>query len=134
MRILDTPARNVEFAKVAMGLSDLTLIVAGMSAPELWATQSDLPPVIDAVKQIRPDLDARILWNRVRKNTKLTREVEAASPDMEFPMLKSQLGFRAAYMNAIGEGLTVAEVGDKAAKMELIKLVDEIRSILWGSK
>jgi hypothetical protein len=44
--------------------------------------------------------------------------------------LKSKLGFRVAYAEALGDGSTAAELGDALAREEVEAMVSEIRRIL----
>ena len=128
--VIDAPPRIAEITKAALILSQLCLVPVGASAPELWAT-SDLLPTIEAAKAHRPEVDARILWNRFRASTKSAIELsEAAKAELKLKELSSRLGYRVAYSDAMARGMTVAEWSDKAAKAELVALGKEVEKIL----
>lgn len=128
--ILDCPPRIAELTKAALVLSHLCLIPISASAADVWAT-SDLVPTIEAAKAVKPDTDARIVWNRYRPSTKLAQELsEAADKELGLKSLKSKLGYRVAYAEAIARGMTVEEWPDKKGKEELTALVNEVKKIL----
>ena len=126
--ILDTPPRLAEITRVALVASDLCLIPVGASPAELWAT-GDLVELIQEAEKVRK-VTSRIVWTRYRSNTKLAQELsELAGKELGLKALKTTMGMRVAYVNALSEGLTGAEVGDAAAKRETQALVAEIRKL-----
>ena len=128
--VIDAPPRIAEITKAALILSQLCLVPLGASAPEIWAT-SDLLPTIAAAKAHRPEVDARIVWNRYRASTRSAQELsEAAHQELKLKELQSRLGYRVAYSDAMARGMTVAEWSDKAAKAELVALGKEVEKIL----
>lgn len=128
--ILDGPPRIAEIIRAIIAASDLTLIPVGASAAEIWAT-SDLLPIIQEVRGIKKP-NIRLIWTRFRAYTKLAQELaEQASAELDgIKALEATLGFRVAYPDALGQGLTVAETRDPAAKEELALLVEEIKRLL----
>jgi chromosome partitioning protein len=128
--VLDAPPRIAEVTRVMLMLGDLLLIPLGASAAEIWAT-SDLLETIDEAKQKRPQLDYRILWNRYRSHTKSAKELSSAvHTELNAPELKTKLGYRVAYADALANGLSVIEWHDKNAKSEVTALGEEIIKIL----
>lgn len=128
--VLDCPPRIAEMTKAALILSDLCLVPLGASAAEVWAT-SDLLTTIKAASQVKPTVDARIVWNRYRASTSSAQELSAAVSDgLGLAEMKNKLGLRVAYSDAFARGMTVLEWNDKAARDEMTKLVDEIATIL----
>lgn len=128
--VIDAPPRIAEITKAAMILSHLSLIPVGASAPDVWAT-SDLLPTIAAAKAHKPDVDARIVWNRFRNSTRLAHELEAeANQTLGLKQMESKLGYRVAYAEAIARGMTVSEWSDKVAKNELLSLAKEIQRVM----
>lgn len=123
--VIDCPPRIAEITRAALVLADLALVPVGASLPELWAS-SDVVALVDEARKVGP-VDARVVWTRFRSNTKSARELSAmAAKELGLPIMVSALALRVAYSDAMGEGLTVAEVGDKAAKTELMELLAEI--------
>lgn len=127
--VLDGPPRIAEMTRAILMVADLALIPIGASVAEIWAT-TDLLTIIEEAKTLRP-VNARIVWTRFRPYTKLAQELsEQVGTELALPILKTTLGFRVAYAEALGAGLTVAELPDANARNELNDLVAEVRSIL----
>ena len=128
--IIDCPPRIAEITRAALILSDLCLIPLGASAPEIWAT-SDLLTTIGEAKQVKPKVDARLVWNRYRATTSSAQELSAAvHTGLGLAEMKTKLGMRVAYSDALARGLTVMEWTDKAARDEMGQLATEATHIL----
>ena len=111
-------------------LSDLCLVPLGASAAEIWAT-SDLLKIIDAAKAHKPEIDVRIIWNRFRASTRSAQELsEVAHKELKLKELKTKLGYRVAYSEALARGMTAAEWPDKEARKESKAFGKEIEHIL----
>jgi chromosome partitioning protein len=132
--VLDGPPRIAEMTRAALILSHLSLIPLGASAAELWAT-SDLLSTIHEAREIKPDVDARILWTRFRGSTKSAQELShAAQGELGLKELRSKLGYRVAFSEALARGLTVAEWPERTASLEMQVLTNEVIKILEGKK
>ena len=115
--------------RAALVLADLCLVPVGASVAEIWAT-SDVLELVEQAKKVRP-VDVRMVWTRHRPHTKLAKELTAlATQELGLPILKTALALRVAYPEALGSGLTVAEMPDANAKAELRELIAEIRKII----
>lgn len=127
--VLDGGPRIAETTRAILALSDLVLVPVGASPAELWAT-TDVIPLIDEARKVRA-VDARLVWTRFRAHTRLAMDLETqAGKELGLKPLKSKLGFRVAYAEALGDGSTAAEVGDALAREEVEALVGEIQRIL----
>jgi len=127
--ILDGPPRLAEMSRAIILLSDLCLVPVSASAAEVWAT-SDLLVLIEDARKMRK-VNARLLWTRFRAHTRLAQELAAeADKALKLQALKSALGYRVAYPEALGLGRTAAEMGDPEARNEVVGLVAEIRRML----
>ena len=127
--VLDGPPRIAELTRAILILSDLCLVPVGASAAEIWAT-SDLLDLIREADKVTT-VQARMLWTRHRSHTKLAKDLsELAAKELGLPALTTSLGMRVAYPQALGEGLTVAELPDASAKAELTSLIAEIQTLL----
>ena len=127
--VLDGPPRIAELTRAILILSDLCLVPVGASAAEIWAT-SDLLDLIREANKVTP-VKARMLWTRHRPNTKLAKDLSAlAAAELGLPALSTSLGMRVAYPQALGEGLTVAELQDASAKAEIASLTAEVKTLL----
>lgn len=128
--VIDTPPRLASLARAALLLSDIVLIPVAASAGEVWAC-SDVVALINKANQVKK-IDARLVWNRHRKNTKIAQEIsEEAEKILGLAVMKSSLGLRVSYVEALGLGMTVEELkSDRAARSEVLSLVDEVTQIL----
>jgi len=128
--IIDAPPRIAEITKAAIIMSDLCLVPLGASAPEIWSTM-DLLETVAAAKERKHDVDVRIIWTRFRASTKSAQELSGQATDqLKLNALKTKLGYRVAYSEAIGRGMTVLEWTDAKAKAELKALGNELEKVL----
>jgi chromosome partitioning protein len=130
--IIDAPPRIAEMTRAVIVMSSLCLVPLGASAAEIWST-ADLLQTIDAARHYRADVDARIVWNRFRGNTREALEMsEAARKELGLPELANRLGYRVAYSEALARGLSVDEWLDRHAHAEILALANEVLGILRG--
>lgn len=127
--ILDGPPRLAEMTRAILVLADLCLVPIGASPAEVWAT-SDLRALIDDAAKVRR-VHARLVWTRFRPYTTLAQELSHdAEKSIDLHALKTTLGYRVAYAEALGLGRTVAELDDAVAKTEVLALVQEIKRLV----
>ena len=127
--VLDGPPRIAELTRSALVLADICLIPVGASAAEIWAT-GDILALIEEASKVRP-VNARMVWTRYRPHTRLAQDLtELAKNELGLQALGTSLGMRVSYMEALGEGLTVAELADPSAKVEVKFLVNEVKQLL----
>ena len=127
--VLDGPPRIAEMTRAILMLADLSLVPVGASVAEIWAT-ADVLTIIEQAKKVQP-IDARMIWTRHRSATRLAKDLsEQATAELGLPIMKTPLALRVAYPEALGAGLTVAELPDKNARQELRLLMAEIRRII----
>jgi len=128
--IIDAPPRIAEMTRAIIVMSSLSLVPLGASAAEIWST-ADLLQTINEARQYRADIDARIVWNRYRGNTREALEVsEAAGRELGLKELATRLGYRVAYSEALARGLSVDEWLDRNAHAEILALAAEVQGIL----
>lgn len=124
--VVDAPPRIAEITRAILILASLVVIPIGPSAAEVWAT-TDVLKTIEEARGHRPELLARLLWTRMRRGTKVAQEIpEAVDEELKVPVLKSALGYRVAYTEALSRGRTVAEWSDPIARDELTHLAREV--------
>jgi chromosome partitioning protein len=128
--VIDGPPRIAEMTRAILVMSSLCLVPLGASAAEIWST-ADLLATIDEARRFRPDIDARIVWNRFRGRTREALDLsEAARKELGLRELDSRLGYRVAYSEALARGLSVDEWLDRTAHAELLSLAAEVKGIL----
>ena len=127
--VLDGPPRIAELTRSTLVLADICLIPVGASAAEIWAT-GDILALIEEASKVRP-VNARMVWTRYRPHTRLAQGLtELAKKELGLQALGTSLGMRVSYMEALGEGLTVGELADPSAKVEVKFLVNEVKQLL----
>lgn len=127
--VLDGPPRIAELTRAALVLADLCLVPVGASKAEIWAT-SDILELIEEAKQVKR-INARMVWTRHRPHTRLAQELtELAAKELGLSALQSTLGMRVAYMEALGSGLTAAEMSEPNARAEVESLANEVKKLL----
>jgi chromosome partitioning protein len=127
--VLDGPPRIAELTRAVLVLADLCLVPVGASKAEIWAT-SDLLALMEEAKSVK-SVKAKMVWTRHRPQTKLAQELsELAANELGLAALSTSLGMRVSYMQALGEGLTVAELTEPNAKEEIKRLTAEVKSLL----
>ncbi|NDU91152.1 MAG: AAA family ATPase [Ferrovum sp.] len=132
--IIDTPPRGAEMTRAALILSDLCLVPLTASAAEIWAT-SDLLATIHEAREVRSDVDVRLIWTRFRGNTRSAQELSAvAQQELGLKELKNKLGYRVAFSEALARGLSVLEWPDRTARVEFQAVGKEIKKILEGKR
>lgn len=128
--IIDAPPRIAEMTRAIVIMSTLSLVPLGASAAEIWST-ADLLPTIAAARQHRPDIDARIVWNRFRGYTREALDIsDAARKELGLGELMTRLGYRVAYSEALARGLAAHEWQDRTAHGEIQTLAAEVMGIL----
>jgi chromosome partitioning protein len=120
--------------RAALILSHLCLIPLSASAAEIWAT-SDLLSTIHEAREVKPTVDARILWTRFRGSTKSAQELSAAAQsELGLKELKSKLGYRVAFSEALARGMTAAEWPERTARVEMQSVAREVINIMGTKK
>jgi chromosome partitioning protein len=128
--VIDAPPRIAEVTRAILMLSDLLLIPLGASAAEIWAT-TDLLDTIEEAQVERPDLKSRIVWNKFRAYTKSAGELrQAVKEELKAPALKTSLGYRVAYSEALARGLAADEWTDSTAREEIRAVVADISRLM----
>jgi chromosome partitioning protein len=91
---------------------------------DLWATEG----VLDLAGRERKA--AWLVLNRARAGTRLGEEVAAAAAELTAGVVGARLSNRVVYAETLGQGLGVAEAGQRAAKDEVGALTDEVLGLL----
>lgn len=127
--VVDCPPRAGDVQRAALMIASLALLPCGPSAPEAWALATSLDVVREA-QVLRPDLRAAIVVTR-RQRTVVGQSARDVLATSELPVLKTELGHRVAYQEAIaaGQGVTTYAPRSEAA-VEVRALFDEVVEML----
>ncbi len=124
--IIDGPPRHNDVQRSMLMVADKVVIPCGPSASDAWALAATLE-LLNEARIIRQKLDARILITRVKAGTAIGKGARDALKESGLPILKTELGDRVAYQEALaaGQGVTGYAPMDKSA-LEIKKLYREI--------
>lgn len=123
--IVDTPPKVDSDLRPSLRSADLVIVPVAASHLDLWATEG----VLDlCAREKRP---VAIVLNRVKSRTRLSAEIAAATAELHAGIATAQLGYRVAFAEAMGLGLSAQELpGATAAAREAQALVAEIAEAL----
>jgi chromosome partitioning protein len=128
--VIDSPPRLSAEQRAAMLVSDLVLLPVTPGPADVWALQETLA-LLDEVRDLRPEIKAAIVLNRVSKRTSLATVTREAIDGAEIPVLKTTLGNRVAFGEAMATGQGVTTFApSSAAAAEVTLLADEALQLL----
>lgn len=127
--IIDTPARLGAEGKGALMVADLVLLPVLPGGADVWALRQTLE-VVEEARELHP-FRAALVANRMDKRTALSAELSRALKSSGLPLLKTSLGQRVAYAEAltVGQG-AVTYAPRSAAATEARALAREVAALL----
>lgn len=125
--VIDCPARLGPESRAAMMVADLVLLPSQPGPADAWALRQTLDVLAEA-QAVRPQLEARIVLNRVDSRTTLSELARANADGLDVEVLGEGLGNRVAFAEAIlaGKGVSTYAPGSAAAA-EVTDLFKRIR-------
>ena len=126
--IIDGAPRMTELATSAVKAADLVLVPVQPSGADLWAAE-DVLTIIKERQKVSGGPHAAFVISRAVTRTNLADTVRDALASHEADTLDAFTGHRVAYAEALGAGLSVLDMGGKAAD-EVRALADEVTDLL----
>lgn len=129
--VIDCPhGKDVAITRSALAVAHLTLIPVNPSPFDIWSGD-EIVPVIKRAQEINPGLLARVLITRKIPNTSLGRESHAAMGQFPFPVIRTAICQRVAFIECLVAGMSVLQYdpSGEAAK-ECRDLVKEIAATI----
>ncbi|WP_454854043.1 nucleotide-binding protein [Rhizobium binxianense] len=124
--VLDAGGRDTAGLRSALLLAQRAVIPVGASNLDA-AAMTDLLTVVELARDYNPDLDVRVLLNRVDPRTKDTAEMLDFLAEQKLAVMSARVCERVAFRRAIGEGATVQELRrDNAAAAEIEAFFKEV--------
>ena len=124
--VVDVGGRDTYSTRSALLLAECVIIPIGASNLDS-AALTDLIEVVDLARDYNPDLDVRVLLNRIDSRTKDAAEMLEFLKEQGLNVLSTMVTERVAYRRSIGEGATVQEVNkDTAAIAEMEAFFKEV--------
>lgn len=129
LAIVDCPPRHGEIQRSSLLVAHVVILPCGPSAADAWALTSSIELVSEA-RALRPDLGAYVIITRKIGATALGRGAREALAAGELPILRTELGARVAYQEALaaGQGVTTYAPRGNAAD-EARSLFDEVLAL-----
>ena len=124
------PSADSPISRSALLVADLALVPVIPSPPDLWAGLA-IRETIDRVNTVNEALDARLVVNQRKPNTRLAASMAELLPRYGIPVLDTQIGDREAFRHAAAGGVTAADVPRATvAAAEISRFADEVLAIL----
>lgn len=130
--IIDCPPRLGDVQRSALLVADVALFPCGASAADAWALGASLE-VLEELRAYRENLRAAVVITRKQGRTALARSARAVLEASGLPVLRTELGARVAYQEALAAGLgpTRFSPRDPAAR-EVFALFDDVEELAHG--
>jgi chromosome partitioning protein len=123
MLIYDTPPSLVHQAtRSAVQHADIALVVTTPSPADLWEAED----AVRFVQTTNPGTIVRVVFNKVRKGTLLSRIVPESAKQVSVPTMGVMLSARECYQHALGKGWKAL---DSAAREEVLQLTVALLSL-----
>jgi chromosome partitioning protein len=130
--IIDCPPRHGDIQRSALMVADVAILPCGPSAADAWALGASIDLISEA-RALRPELEVRILITRKQGRTALGRNAREVLEKSGIALLKTEVGYRVAFAEALGAGQGVTAYAPRdAAAEETRALVGEL--LLWEKK
>ena len=139
--VVDTPPSAMAFSKIvrsALISADLAIVPVLPSPLDLWEA-AEIAELIGDINITRetggfPPLETRMVITRLKPNTVLGNQIQAALNSMKIPVFDTCVKEREIYKRAAVEGCDIFSVrnvsGKKEAVNEITRLTREIKKIL----
>lgn len=129
--VIDAPAKAGDMAAAIVSVSDIALIVLQPSGADVWASAAAVR-LIQQKRAIGGAINAAFLVNRAASNTKLSRLIKSGEwNEYRLDQMASVIGNRAAFAQALTDGLSVFDLSDAAAKREIESAIKELEDAKW---
>lgn len=123
---IDCPPRHGGIQRSALMVASVAVLPCGPSGADAWALASSIELVQEATT-IRSELKACVIITRRKTRTALGKGAREMLEAGGLPVLRSELGDRVSYQEAIAAGLGVSRYAPKdAATKEIRALLDEL--------
>ena len=130
--VIDCPPRHGDIQRSALMVADMAILPCGPSSADAWALGASIDLVNEA-RALRPELEVRILITRKQGRTALGRSAREELEKSGIELLKTEVGYRVAFAEALGAGQGVTAYAPKdVAAAETRALVSEL--LVWRRK
>ena len=128
MLIADTAGFGNRSTVICIGAADGVLVPASPGEGDIVEAQKMVAFVLGTAKIIRRDIQVRVLANRIRRGTTLSRHLVAQIDALELPRLNAMLSEAVAF-GELGFAPGLPTAGHAA--QEVAALLAELRMLKW---
>jgi len=126
--IADTAGFGNRSTVICIGAADGVIVPASPGEGDIVEAQKMVAFIQGTAKTIRRDIQARVLANRIRRGTTLSRHLVAQIEALELPRLDTTLSEAVAY-GELGFSPVLPTIGQAA--QEIAGLLTELRALAW---
>ncbi|MBT4482625.1 MAG: ParA family protein [Candidatus Latescibacteria bacterium] len=130
--IFDSPPTFKKRMKSIMQSSDMLIIPVTPGLADYWSTQK-LVDIYLEEKEKKPNLDARLLINRIDRRTRLGKDFRVFLEKLSIPIFMTEIPMRIIYSEAWYAGLTVDRLQPNGNAAKDFRLLSK-EVMLWLTK
>ena len=127
--LIDCPPGITRVNADAIRESDVVLIPCKPRVWDVWACEDIVGAVKSRQENNRGRPRAAFVISMGRPRTRLGRQIDSALADLGLPVLRGRTTEREAYAVAAGEGRSVLDGRDRAARAEITGICDELQEM-----
>ena len=129
--VIDSPAKAGDIAAAIVSVSDLALLVIQPSGADVWASAATVR-LIRTKRDMGGAIDAAFLVNRAVGGTKLSKLIRSGDwNEYGLDQMDATVGNRIAFAQAMTDGISVFDLPDFAARLEIEAIVNELEKAKW---
>lgn len=129
--VIDSPAKAGDMAAAIVSASDLALLVIQPSGADVWASAATVR-LIRTKRNMGGAIDAAFLVNRAVSGTKLSKLIRSGDwNEYGLDQMDAIVGNRIAFAQAMTDGISVFDLPDLAARLEIEAVVTELEKAQW---
>jgi chromosome partitioning protein len=124
--LIDSPPALAQITMEVLNAADMAIVPVAPSPLDIWSA-SETVDLIRSMKRRNRKLRPRLLVYRKVTGTRIGRQASEALNNYGFPVLKTEITHRIAYVEAMNAGLPVVDFAPRSKAAEEIKtLVKEL--------
>ena len=129
--VLDSPAKAGDMAAAIVSASNIALIVIQPSGADVWASAATVR-LIRTKRDMGGAIDAAFLVNRAVAGTKLSKLIRSGDwNEYGLDQMDAIVGNRVSFAQAMTDGISVFDLPDLAARLEIEAVVTELEKAQW---
>lgn len=131
LAVIDSPAKAGDMAAAIVSASDLALLVIQPSGADVWASAATVR-LIRTKRGMGGAIDAAFLVNRAMTGTKLSKLIRSGDwNEYGLDQMDATVGNRVAFAQAMTDGISVFDLPDISARLEIEAVVTELEKAQW---